>query len=388
MTLDQGNENARPDTGEVTVADLATPPAAPQAPQEPSEPEIVDFDLKELREAHAAAKAEEAAAAGQTTAPTEPGPAGQNPTEPKPTAQEPAAQGQPQPQQPSASAPMIPKPRFDEVLSERDRAAQDAAYWRGVAEARGQAPSPGQPPQQPQQTPEQRIAALHQNIDALATRFDNGEITMSEYTRQQRELTTQEQAIRDEALAAKLKPANQPAPKSSSGDELYLDTLTGQLEAAHPWVAVFDRLGQSAEPEWNYLLQRATDVLIQKGIDPGSGKIATYELRKEVARLADELGPSLIGARAQAQGISLPGSPSPQQPNGQVPNGKPALSSTAQARQTKLQLQNEAPPNLQALTGAPGNATGEPTAAQLEAMSDEDIGKLPDSIRRKLLGVS
>lgn len=335
---------------------------------------LTDPDEIELAEAKTAAQAEEAAKGAATTVPVE---AKTDPT-PKPadTSKDIKAPV-------NTGGPMIPKARLDEALDKGAKAQQDAAYWRGVAEARATpgAAKPGeQPPKPAAPTLEDRRAAIATQIEALAKKFDDGEITYTDLKKQERELTKQEDVLREEALLAKVKPAAPAAPTAT--DELYLDQLTAQLEKDHPWVAVFDQVAGNAD--WGYLRSLAIDNLTARGIDVTKGNIGKFELRKEIAILADAYGPALLTDRAKAKGITLPGTS--QTPPAPAP--KPGLSPQATARQAKLTTQQEAPPDLNRMSGAIGDAPGQVSDAAIEAMSDDEIGKLPDAVRRKLLGIT
>lgn len=380
------SDGAQPNPGDQQQPDpAAVTPAAQQQP-EPQDDQPVDIDQKALDDAKAAAEAEKAAAAGggdgKTVDPADP--AGQ---QAKPGEQ--GDQGKPQGgQQPAGDQPMIPKARFDEALNQRDKAVEEAAYLKGRLDAltpaqplvNGQQQGGGQQQQQP--TSEQRLTEIQQAQDALATRFDNGEITYAELTKQQRELANREFAIREELLVAKVKPAADPRPADANSDQLYLETLTAELEQAHPMVPVLDKVG--TDKDWNYLRDRAIDNLVARGIDPTKGAMGRYELRKEVAALADQLGPALVGDRAKAQGIALPGQ-TPSQGGQQQP--KP-LSPQAQARASKLALAADAPPNVSQMGGTAGDPGGMPTDTAIEAMDEEAIGRLPDTTRKRLLGVT
>lgn len=363
--MSTGNETVQPTTIEPTItadengANLAQVVSA-----------IEDVDDAELNAALAAVDAEDT-----TTTPAATG------TETAPAAVSQQTQPTEQPgqhQQPAG----IPKPRFDEVLGRATKAEQDAAYWRGVAEARAQqqtAPAAAVASQQPAaQTPDQQLAAIATATEDLAKRFDDGEIPMVEYKKQERALQAQENAIREQALLARV----QPAPAAQQGsDELYLETLTAQLEQQHPWVGVFDQV--ASKSDWNYLKDKAVESLVARGVDPTKGSMGRYELRKEMSVLADELGPTLVGAKAQAKGIQLPGTQQQQQP-------KPAaaISPQAQARAAALAKAANAPPDITALNGHTGNPGGEPTEESLATMDEDAIGNLPTSIRNKLLGIS
>jgi hypothetical protein len=237
--------------------------------------------------------------------------------------------------------------------------------------------------QQQQPTTEQRLAAIQAEQDALAKKFDDGEITMSDLTRQQRELNNREQAIREEVLTAKLRPADTRPDQNAVDNTLYLDTLTAQIEVEHPWVAVIDQTVGDKSPEWRMIKERAIENLVARGIDPTKKGTGQYELRKEFATLADQLGPALIGDRAKAKGIAIPGQ-APSQ--GGQQQQQPALSPQAKARAAALAKAEGAPPNLQRMSGVADDGTGVPTDSRLEHMTDDEIGALPDATRRRLLG--
>lgn len=381
--MSTGNDTALP-----TPQDQPTPTAPTNEPAAAADAQAaavtsVDPDEADLNAAKAEAQAEKAsdgATEGQAAE-------GQQSSD-----QQPAAGAQQQDQQPGqkAQVQMIPKPRFDELAQDRDRARQEAAYWQGVAKAReqqvaapAQAGQQQQPPQQAAQTPEQKLTAIQTEVEALAQRFDNGEITMAEFTKAQRALNDREFALREEQLAAKLKPA-QAQPQS---DELYLNTLTAQLEDQHPWVSVMDQVGTDAE--WEFLKTRAIENLVQRGIDPTAGANGRYELRKEISVLCDDLGPALVGKRAQDKGLTLPGAQAPTQNRQQQQQQQPPLSPQARARQNKLNMAAGAPPDIAGMHGHNGATPGAPPSdVAIEAMSEEEYDKLPASTRQRLLGIT
>lgn len=368
MTTDSG---VAPNPGEQTTVDPAAEAAAAQAAQQQQAEPTVDIDEQEVTAAKAAAEAEKAAGIGDGgTAPAAPGAAQQ--------AQPQAPAGQQQPQEPI----QVPKARLDEVLAQRDRLAQDAAYWRGVADAKvaTTAAPQGQPgaqqPQPQQPTAEQRLAGIHTEQDTLAKKFDDGEITYSELVKQQRELTNREQTIREDMLLAKVPKAPQ---QPQANDDLFLDNETAKLEQAHPWVIVADKVGTAVD--WKYIQDRAIENLVARGIDPTEGNRGKLALRTEVAELFDQYGPALLGAKATAKGITIPGQDAAAQQ-------RQPMSQAAQARAAKLDLAGRAAPNLSKMTGTNGEPTGVPSEARLESMGDDEIGNLPDSMRRKLLGLT
>lgn len=346
----------------------------------PQPEDVDDIELEELRKA---AKAEEAGEAeGDKPGDVKPGETQTGKTatpKPAPTEGDQNQQGQ------KPAPVMIPKERLDEALGKTREAETAAAYWRGVAEARaqpaqpGQAGQAGQQQQQQQATPEDRLAILHSEQDKLAKQFDEGEITYSQLTAKQRDLNNQEQTIREEIVLSKVKPA---APAQAS-DPLYLETLTAQLEEKHPWTAVLSEFAEKSgsNAEWDYLKTKAIDNLTQKGIDPRAGEMGRYELRREMAELCDQLGPALVGDKARALGIATPG-------QAKAPGQQQQQQPTAEQREAALKKGEKAPPNLRSMGGSPDAGDGTPTESRLEEMSEDEIGNMPDSVRRKILGIT
>lgn len=360
-----GNEPAQLST--VEQFQQANPEPAPQAPIAEVVSSVIDIDEADLNAAVAEAQAEETGAPPQaegTATPTAPAP-------------------QPAPQKEAPPVAMIPKPRLDQALSEAERLRQENAYLKGRVDAQTAAPPASQQTAPPQQTPEQALAAIAAATDDLAKRFDEGEITMAEFKREERQLTAREFAIREQSRPA-------PVPDvQHDNDDLYLEAETAKMEKAHPWTFTIDALGEAeAKPIWSFIEQRAVQNLVEKGINPRAGKIGAWHLRNEMAELTDELGPVLAGPRAQAKGIALPtvgAPPATPQPQQQ----RQGLSPQAQARAAGIQKQALAPPDINALHGHGGNAGGLPTDGALEAMSEADYDALPKATRDRIrLGIA
>jgi hypothetical protein len=345
--------------------------------QQQPETTIADADDLAFQEAVKVADAEDAAATGEGDKTEKPGETAQG-------QQQQAKPGEPQQQQPEQVT--IPKARFDEVNTAKSRAETEAAYWRGVAEGRQAPPAPGASGQQGQQqepTTEQKLGEVDAKVDALAKRFDDGEITMAEFKREERKLQGERAAIED---AAKPKPAETPA--NGQGDPLYLETLTAQLEKDHPWLGVYEQVGTDAH--WGFLRQQAVDNLLARRIDPTrTDTVTRYELRKEIATLATEYGPGMLTKAATAKGITLPGQQAPA--NGQQQQQQPttpALSRDAKDRLKKLELAKTTPPNINHIGTTQTAPAGGPTDEDAAAFSEDDYDKLPAAVRSKLLGIT
>lgn len=363
----------QPDIQPDPAAAAAAAAAQPAAPAADAPPVVTDPDELELLEAREAAKTEEAATPATPAAEPAAGAA------PAANANQPTDQQQPAVPARPARSPMVPKARFDEALGERDKLREEKAYLQGQLDALGHKPAAsGQPgAQQPpaQQTPDQRIAAVHTEIDALAVKFDAGEMSMAEFKRQERELEAKVHTIREEVLTSKIKPAGE-----GSGD-LYLSQATAQLEGAHPWTHVFEAVG--TEADWAFLKARAIENLTDANVSL-KGSVGKLSLREEMAKLADEYGPSMVGKKATAKGIALPGQ-TPQTPQPQ--DATAAAAAAVKARQDKLALRNAAPPNVAAMSGG-GGAADALSDARVEAMTDDEYDALPASTRNRLKGIS
>lgn len=323
-----------------------------------------DQDAVERAAAFAALEAETTAATGQATTTGEPTPGeGTGAVAPTETVTTPA--------QGTGSQPMIPKARLDELIRERDEARLEAARLQGRLEAvqpvippTGQTQQPT-PPRQP--TNEEKLADVHTRQDALAAKFDAGDITYSEMLKEQRALNAEEQAIREAQLLAKVTPAAAP----QSGNDLYLEALTKQLEDAHPYVLAF-----TDKAHFNILVHEAKKSLADKGVQLADTPEGRYTLRKEIAELSDSWGPRFY------PGYQVSGKQQ-QQP------AQPQLSPAAAARAGKLALQSTMPPDLSSVapTGGTGQGGGL-TNAQIEAMTEDEILALPKATRDRILGIT
>lgn len=329
------------------------------APETPATPPVTfdDPDAAELAAALAEAEAEKAKA-GAETDPDAPTP-GEETTEPT---TEPSAETKDK-----GPVPMIPKPRLDEVIREREEAQRRAAFLEGQLEATKELLAKGtqsQTPQAPQQrepTAEEKVGQAEQAIIDLAKKFDSGELTYADMKTQEFRLQGFINNVREQALLAKVPT---PAPQN---DPLYLDTLTAQLEKDHPDVLLF-----TSDRDFNYLVAVAKEKLEEKGIVLDNSDMGKFRLRQEIAKQATELAPRFYPGQAAKPAATTP----------------PAPSAAAAARANKLALQETMPPDLSSVTGStPTDLT--PSAASFEQMSDEEIlAALPKAARNKFLGVT
>jgi len=310
-------------------------------PPEATTSEIEDVDTIELREAMAAAEAEKA----------EPGPTQEN------QSQEDAKANQQEAPEKREPVPAIPKPRFDEVNSELAEARRKLAYAEGRIAAMESKPSPDPSPQEPQQEQENPLAAINNQIRALARRFDDGEISAAELEEQRQVLDDQRQAIREQQLLAKIQP---PKAAPSLADEAFLQDRSRRIAEEHPYAE------EIPDDKFQHLVRLATQELGENWQNMPSGAHKTLALREKVGELSDVFGPGWVGQ------LNKPTAPQ-QQP----------LSPQAQARNAKLDVAARMPPDISNLTGT--SPAGVPSGDALETMSDEEIiAAMPASSRQAI----
>lgn len=344
-------------------------------------PEMLREGRDALAAAKAAAEAEEAATPATTV--TEQPAAGQPPAAP--------AEQQPRPQ-------WVARTRYEQVWNMGQRAAQEAQYWRGVADAQkamlvqagvirqdGSTP-PGAPqptaPQAPAD-PASQIQAEQDKLLAAARQFDGGEITMEQFMAVQISASKQIAAIQ----AAAAVPSTQipPAAQPSVADQMIQQQHLAKLQQAHPWV------NNLTEAQMFTLRDMALSEAALSGAPINTSETATVadtmRLREGIARLSDIFGPRwnpgkvAPPAPARPSGNNggpqgRPGSGNPGAPRGGASNGIAA----------KIALADQHPPNTaQSGYTPPLNPGGLPTPEQIEAMSEEDWIALPPAVRHRLL---
>ena len=331
-------------------------------------PDDDDLALQEVeKELETGSEGEgEAQAEGEGAAEPEP--------EPAPAGE---AEGEAQAEGEGAAQPeglTIPKPRFDQVAGERDHFRDQAAYWQGQAEA-FKAFGPGQQGQtteaQPEQTPEQKITSFRQEQQAVAKRFDDGELSAAEMETERQRLDDEIWNVRQGTLSPPAtEQAQQPAP---SNNDLYLDEKLSDLETKHP----FSRHIEGKE-NWDFLAKTAVSRLADQGIEyDASDPVHELRARTVMAELTDQYGPVMTGKRLdQISGGQQ------QQPERQEPQQKQP-SPEAKARGQKLDLQQELPPDI----GAAGNGDQNSdvwSEERVSSLTEEEWEALPAATQTAL----
>ncbi len=341
----------------VKQADTETPPGTPGAPaatETTIAPDPQDPDFLELE---AARKGAPEGALEQPAKTEEPAPAA-----PAAKTDAPAA-----PAAPAAAAPaevMIPKARFDQELGKSHAKDQTIAALRGEIEALKLArTAPAAAPAAPD-----AITSARGELKALAKRFDDGEISQSELEDLRTPIEDKIWDLRQEQTLARMK-ESLPAPPAAQ--DLLLDERTSQLEDAHPYTKEIESLD-----DWKFLHRKAVEELTAEGYAIPQGELAPREqllVRERIAVLTDKYGELLTGKKIELK--PAPASPAP---------ARPGVSATAAARSDKLDAAGRAPPDISRI-GSGGTGDEQYTEARILSMDDEELGRLPASIRRKFL---
>lgn len=359
------------------------------APDAQAEDDVEHPDDQALREAREAVEAEdkpaedpEAEAGDKPAAEAEPKPAG---GEAQPDAEKPAA-GAPKADGEAAEAAkpeqiMVPIERLNDVRGKLSEALLQNAYLKGVAETRAQQPVNQGETAEPVKSPEERLTEIHTEIDALALKFDDGEISMAEFKKQERVLESEAFDVRQAQVA----PVAEPEPAApASNPDLYLDQLTEQLERDHPYTMVIQKDDAMAPTRWAMLEAEAKAELAQEGVELIGDPRSVYELRRRMAEKTDAYGPHWYpdAQVGEAQ-------PDPQ------PAKKPdsGLSPRAEATLNKVEDARNHPPDT--LRGGSAESDEEAMAKTAEAQlargdidADELLEGMPERLKAKIRGSS
>ncbi|WP_341893746.1 hypothetical protein [Ferrovibrio terrae] len=257
--------------------------------------------------------------------------------------------------------PMIPKARLDEVLKRQEDLVKRNAFLEGALSAGKPADTPAAPaaPAAPART----IAQIEADKLGLADQFDQGKLSAKEWREK-------EIALDREARALTEKPAAAPVQQ----DDLFLESLTQQLEELHPYA----KDGILDDAQWIFIETEARKSFSAEGKTIGEGSADTFLLRQRMAQLSDRFGPVMTGKDLKK----------PAAANGPAATTQtttpPAPSATAAARAGKLGLAERIAPDISNLGGSAAPST-ELSDAALMNMSDDEIGALPEATRRRIL---
>lgn len=349
----------------------------PTRPAEDNDPLMVAF-----RAAEAEANAEEAARAAAPLVAQVTPPAGNQPqTVPGGQNQPAAPQTAPATVDPNSAAPaadasvMIPKPRFDEVLREKDQWKERATYLQGVANAQTEMigkgiAAPGNAPGTPAAPVvpiDQQIAQLEAEKLATADKYEAGEINARQKAEQDIAIDQKVRSLHDQQTEAKINgaAATTQAMTSRTLMDTQVNTQANILKAQNPMVAAIDQ-SPNAKNIWGMIDGEAMNTLTARGINPLDGTLASrVALMQEKVALANKYGPTLTGAAAPA----APSTPQPQV--------QPAANGLADARLQKLNLAQTQPPETGGL-GTAGVSQPAVTEEKLASMSQDEIADMWD----------
>lgn len=309
----------------------------------------LDAVAAEFAEVNAAIAAEEAAAAGTTEAPAE------KPAEPAPAAPaaEPAkAEGH---EKGNPTAAIIALRRANQELQARLLLSQGQNQAL-MAVATGKTGEEEQT--RPTEPETDSIEKVRAELMAIAEQFDAGEISAKDMEAQRQTLNDREWQIRQQMFA--------PPPVVQATD-LQLESATAQLEKDYPVLSILT----VADMEPLAALAKMQAAREGRPIQPGA--MGTLDLRTRIAKLAH-----------QNFGGGQPSAPSGSQPA--------ALSSDAQARADKLDLQQRMPPDVTTMGSPASDAAMSESEilARMEGMTEAEqwalLKTLPGSVKTALGG--
>lgn len=297
-----------------------------------------------------------------------------------------------EPEEPKPEAPphdddqpkAVPFPRFREVneglKTERDartRAEQEAAYWKGVAE--GRIPVKDEP-KEPEPDP---VVALEAEMDALAKRYEDGEIGAVDFQKENRRLTRdllKAEAARDAKPEPKEPEFDQERYQQEIIEDPWVQDRFMEIAKANPWLEQpTPGLARGLKHDLQALDDRVYELAAAEGVEiKPRTKRGEVMHRAFLMAAAHEAGiPAKYGWKPPAKEPD----PKPEQKRPAQPPGSP----TADQRKAKADLRRQHPgdPTQAGSAGAPGY---EPSTEDILAMDDEEFDALPESTKAKLRG--
>lgn len=297
--------------------------------------ELLSPEEMALAEAMEAEKADEDAKAEEAAKSEAAGEAGELPEvdDAPPQGEAPKAEGdEPHGKTAPVDAVIAERRARQEAQRAATEAAQEAAYWRGVAEGRSQQPGQQQP------APADPLVELKAARKALAQKFDNGELTATEWEEQREVIDDRLWQLRSQQATPDLNEIT-----GRVKVDTHLETLPER----------FPVLNEISSAQAQALVPLAYERAQAAGQPIGSGHAGTMQLREMVAKLATEFyGKPATGTQ-------------PKTPTG--------LSEAAKARAAKLDVAGNQPPNVHQLgTGADGQMSESDLETKLASFETED----------------
>lgn len=270
---------------------------------------------------------------------------------------------------------MVPKPRLDEALAEKDRYRTALAHAQGVIDVQKQMLQEGKKAPQNQDGGQQQdaapakpdtntlIAQAEEKKLELAQKFDDGEITLSEMKKQEVALDREIRTLTEQSLKAVSEEAKKVAEETVSTAKAVevIESQALKLAEKHPYIAEID----AQPPEiragiWQAIEKEAVASLARKGINANDGTLNSHiALMNEKAALTNTYGPKYTGKQLQ---------PASQ------PENKP-LSEKGQQLAQKVEMANQQPPSL-AGAGSGVDQKTDLTEDDINSMSQDQLADL------------
>ena len=323
-------------------------------------------------------------------------PAGEG--EEQPPAEQEAAPEEPEPVQPPPDTRTVPLAALQHERQKARALELEIARLNGIAEGQHRAGRPAAQEAPPEPTPEQKRAAVEAEwdteIEALAKRYDDGEIGLAEHGKTLRRLNARYQGQVEEIVRQPVTQPSQPDPEALErdiNDDSGVRRASTKLADDNPWLRqstpglrkALEADLAAVQPrgiEWaRHIAEQAGQNYDRLGV-----RGQTVFLRIGMVAAAKEAGLDQQYSRT----IDAPSQSPPQQPaqpqKGRHPNpGAP----TTDQRRAKAGLARTHPPDL-TQAGSPAGSGQAVTEADIEGMTDEEIEALPKSVKDKLLGLA
>jgi hypothetical protein len=287
---------------------------------------------------------------------------------------------------PAADQVNVPKARLDQETGKRRTAEESAAYWQGKAEALEAvrtATGPAKEPPAPAKTPQEQVKDLRAAKLTSAKAYEDGEITLVEWTQKADEIEDQIAEIRANGVASF---ATEQATDPLRDPVVRQSTAALETDVEHyPVLAITKADGsryyapeelQALEP-----IARSEMKLDGRPFNPRD-RDSLLELRTRVAELAEHNFGHRIPADVKAAALAArnPARAPAAQPAAKPAPTRPGVSPAQRA--AKLDLAARMPPDLsKAGTAAGSRGPSESqildlTSSDFESMTDEQIRAL------------
>ena len=274
----------------------------------------------------------------------------------------------------------IPKPRFDQVLSDLNVLKEQLARQQGIIETQ-QAMLQNAGQKNPEQKQEEQgkgdskvsaydsiIEEANQKVIDASEKYEEGEISFKELKIIESESNNVVRKAMDDRYTAMVQAAQEEA-RNQTNQTVSQNTIKNRVEQEaialakdNPYIDAIETLPKAiADGIWAQINQEAMSNLAQKGVNVKDGTLQTQlALVHERARLTNVYGPQYTKVTNQQSG----------QPGKE--EGKP--SETAQNRAAKLELSESQPPLISSKGAADGPR--DLTEADLENLSEDEMADL------------